>query len=382
MSENKVTSKRVIGLFYGAWIGALVVAAAVVAGLVHASNLALGRQTAALAQQANQGEVVLAQRALRPAAFERVTYPGEIHGFFESPIYAKVSGYVKSMHVDKGNRVKTGEVVAIIDSPETDQQVNNARANYWLQVVTDRRDQTLYQHQVIAAQDADTQHALMLQAKAAYQQDLALQAYEIVRAPFDGMITRRNLDPGAYVSQGGVSATPNSVNPTGIYEAATLQPLRIYVQMPQDQAAFLHDGDASIVTVSQFPQREFRGAVTRHPTSLDQATRTMQVEVDLPNTDLTLYPGMYARVSIDMHIDSSVAMVPDRALIFKGRKVFVPVIRNNRLHLSEVELGFDDGVEIEITRGLVPDELIATNMGQLPQEGELVHPVMAASTAN
>ena len=101
MSENKVTSKRAIGLFYGAWIGALLVAAAVVAGLVHASNLALGRQTAALAQQANQGDVVLAQRALRPAAFERVTYPGEIHGFFESPIYAKVPGYVKSMSVDK-----------------------------------------------------------------------------------------------------------------------------------------------------------------------------------------------------------------------------------------------------------------------------------------
>jgi membrane fusion protein (multidrug efflux system) len=213
----------------------------------------------------------------------------------------------------------------------------------------------------------------MLQAKAAYEQQLALQKYETVTAPFDGMIIARNVDPGAFVSQGSVSGNQGSAAPTGIYNIATLKPLRVYVQMPQDEAPFVRDGDPAAVRVEQFPQRTFNGTVTRHPSALAWATRTMLVEVDLPNDDGALLPGMYARIAIAVSGAPGVPTVPDSALIFDGNQTLVPVIDGDKVHLAPIMLGYDDGVSVQVTNGLKGDELVATNLGQTPQEGERVH---------
>jgi membrane fusion protein (multidrug efflux system) len=360
-------------LFYAGWLGVVMLVVLALGGLVLATNFMNQRNTAALQQEQEQGALALVIPVSRVPGNRSIELPGDVHGFYESPIYAKVPGYVKTMLTDKGAVVKAGEVVARIESPETDQAVANALANYKLQAITDARDQVLVKNRVIAVQDADTQHALMLQAKAAYQQQLALQKYETVTAPFDGMIIARNVDPGAFVSQGGVSGTQSSVAPTGIYNIATLKPLRVYVQMPQDQAPFVRDGDQAAVRVEQFPQRTFSGTVTRHPSALAWATRTMLVEVDLPNNDDALFPGMYARVAIAVSGSPDVPTVPDSALVFDGNQTLVPVINGDKVHLAPIILGYDDGISVQVTNGLKGDELVATNLGQTPQEGEHVH---------
>jgi RND family efflux transporter MFP subunit len=153
---------------------------------------------------------------------------------------------------------------------------------------------------------------------------------------------------------------------------ATLSPLRVYVDVPQLQAPFVRDGDETVVTVTEYPGRRFPASVTRHPEALSPATRTMRVEVDLPNEDRTLLPGMYAQVSIEVSGRPAAPRVPDDTLIFRDGKTWVPVVDAGRLRVVPVTLGYDDGRESEVVEGLAGDELIATDVGQTARDGEAV----------
>jgi RND family efflux transporter MFP subunit len=208
---------------------------------------------------------------------------------------------------------------------------------------------------------------------ASWKSLVATQQYERVYAPFDGMITVRNLYPGALVATGTASGTSSP----SIYEIATLNQLRVYVYLPQTHAPFVRDGEQSVVTVNEYPDRDYNGTVTRHPSALDQGTRTMLLEVDLLNQDLSLYPGMYANVAISIQGSSSAPRVPDQALIFNGERVYVPIVQDNRIRLVDVRLGLDNGINCEITRGLKGDETVALGLGQAAVEGELIRPLMA-----
>src|SRR5689334_4964768 len=152
----------------------------------------------------------------------------------------------------------------------------------------------------LAGPDGDTSHATMLQAKDAYQQELAMQSYEVVRAPFDGVVTARYVDPGTLIPQ----STTSSASGSPIVSLATLAPLRVYGYAPQSVSRFIKNGDPASVTVSEFPGRQFSGTITRHPEALDQSTRTMLLEVDLPNTDRSLYPGMYADLLLSTRVSA------------------------------------------------------------------------------
>jgi membrane fusion protein, multidrug efflux system len=332
---------------------------------------AIRSQREDLVRQASRGRPVLVTQLIRLPETRDILLPGEIHGYYETPIYAKINGYIKTMLVDKGSRVRAGQLVATIESPETDQQTRNAKATYDIAAITDRRYQQLVRGQVVPQQTADESHAQMLESYAAWRSYVATQQYERVLAPYDGMITARNLNPGALVGNGSASDTSTPA----IYQMATLKPLRVYVYLPQPLSPFVRDGDRAAITASEYPDRDFVGTVTRHPEALDQNTRTMQIEVDLPNDDLALYPGMYATVKITIRGSKQSPKVPDQALIFNNEDTFVPVVRDNRIHLVKVTLGLDDGTDCEVTRGLSGDELIALGMGQAAQEGELVQPV-------
>jgi membrane fusion protein, multidrug efflux system len=357
--------------FHAAWIGLAVVALIGAFAVVTVRGEAVRSQTDLLQKQAAQGQPVLVTALVGRAETREISLPGEIHGDYETPIYAKIAGYVKTMLVDKGSRVRAGQLVATIDSPETDQQTRNAKATYEIAAITDRRYQALVSQEVIPQQDADQTHAQMLETYATWRSYVATQQYENVIAPFDGMITVRNLDPGALV--GSASASGTSSPP--IFEIATLKPLRVYLFLPQPFAPLVRDGDAAVVTVNEYPRRDFIGTITRHPSALDQSTRTMRVEVDLPNDDLALYPGMYANVKVTIRGAKHSPRVPDQALIFNNEDVLVPVVRDNRIHLVKVELGLDDGINCEVIRGLEGDETIALGMGQTAHDGELVQPV-------
>jgi membrane fusion protein, multidrug efflux system len=359
--------------FYIKWIALPVVAIIVAGGIVLARDITLRSQRGDLEEEAARGRVVLCTKLHGETAVRTITLPGEIHGFYETPIYGKISGYVKDMFVDKGSLVKAGQLVATIESPETDQQVRNAKATYDLAKITDDRNQVLVEQQVIPQQTADETHLTMLADLASWKQMIATQEYERVYAPFDGMITVRNLYPGALVA---TATAANTSNPS-IYQIATLKPLRVYLYLPQTYTPFVHNGDESIVTVSEFPSRDYKGSITRHPSALDQETRTMLIEVDLPNQDISLYPGMYANVAVTIKGSSGAPRVPDQALIFNNQKVYVPVVQDNRIHLTTVKLGLDDGINCEITRGLKGDETIALGLGQAATDGELIRPLFA-----
>ncbi len=372
MDENpKSTAIKSGPLFITGWIVAVVVVLIALGGLVLARDVWMRRQTSALEQQEQEGPVVIVVPLAHSADKRTLSLPGEVHGFFESPIYAKIAGYVKAMLVDKGAKVTKGQLLAVLESPELDHQVNDAKATYEINAITDRRNQALVRQQVIPQQTADESHAAMLEARALWMSLRAQQSYERIVSPYDGVITARNVDPGALI--GIATAQASSTQP--IFEMATLKPVRVYLQMAQDDAAFINNGDLAVVTITQFPRKQFSGTVTRHPSALTSQTRTMLVEVDLPNDDLLLLPGMYAHVKISLAGSSSTPMVPDEALIFNGDKTFVPIVNGNRIHLEQVTLGFDDGLKCQIVEGLHGNEMVALNLGQTAREGEVVRPM-------
>jgi membrane fusion protein, multidrug efflux system len=356
--------------FLIAWAAALLCVFSASAGLVMARQTMIRQQTSQLVQTAALGPHVLVAQLSGGRPSRTIKLPASVHGYIETPVYAKVAGYTKTINVDKGDHVKAGQTIALIESPETDKQVSDARSYYWLQAVTDRRYQDLVRQQVVPQQTADTSHATMLQAKAAYEQELALQHYEVVQSPYDGIVTARYVDPGTLIPQ---STTPSTGTP--ILALATTAPLRVYAYAPQSLSPFIKDGDPAIITVSEFPSRQFSGTVTRHPDALDQNTRTMLVEVDLPNADRSLYPGMYAEMQLTARVTASGITAPDDALVFRDNKVYVPVVRDNHLRLVEVTLGHDNGYKVEVNGDLQAGELVAMNVGEAARDGEPVQPV-------
>jgi membrane fusion protein (multidrug efflux system) len=361
---------------------AVIVVCATSAGIVLAYQLRLQRQSDEIGARLDQGPRVLVQ-ALHPSESAReYEIPITVRGFVQTPVYAKIAGYLKTINVDKGDRVKQGQVIAILVSPEVDQQVHDALANYRLQAVTYDRYRYLLKEEVVPQQTADNWRASMLQAKAVYEQTLATQAYEVVRAPVDGIITARYFDPGALIpaATAPVSATVNPTYPTNntsspIVSMATLQPLRIYAYAPQPLSPLVRDGDHAAVSVEEYPGQEFEGTVTRHPQALAEDSRTMLVEIDLPNSDLKLMPGMYGMVRLTTAASTGGLVAPDDSLVFRDDKVYLPIVRENRLHLAEVHLGHDNGTEVVVAGDVHDGDLVAMSVGQAVSDGELVQPV-------
>jgi membrane fusion protein, multidrug efflux system len=383
-SEESGNQRKPGRLLAVALFGAVFVAFIVSGGFVLAKQQLLQRQTTQLTQTAALGPHVLVTQLSGGGASRTIELPASIHGYIETPVYAKVPGYMKTINIDKGDHVKAGEVIAIIESPETDKQVSDARSFYWIQNITDVRNQELVRQQVVPQQTADQTHSAMLQAKALYQQELAMQGYEVVRAPFDGIVTARFVDPGTLIPaatapvSASVSANTTTISTsTPIVSLASQAPLRIYAFVPQTFSSLIKDGDPATVTVVDYPNRKFTGTVTRHPEALDQVTRTMQVEVDLANQDRSLFPGMYANMKMTAHVTVANLTAPDDALIFRNDKVYLPVVRNNHLKLVEVTLGHDDGYTVEVNGDLRPGEQIAVNVGEAARDGDPVQPVQS-----
>jgi RND family efflux transporter MFP subunit len=364
------------GFFYAGWVIAIILLMVATAGLVLARDRWLTHQTSDLSREAQAGPHVLVAQVSRTKGTRVLRLPATVRGFDETDIYAKVPGYLKSVSVDKGDRVRAGQVLATVESPETDQQVANYRANYELAKITLARDTVLLRTEVLARQDYDTQRATMLQAKATLEQYRMLQGYEIIRAPFDGIVTARNVDPGHLIP----AATGATSQTSAIVSIARLKPLRIFSYVPQSVTPFIKNGDQATITVNEYAGRKFTGSITRHPEALAADSRTMLVEVDLPNTDQALYPGMYGMAEFTVSVPQGVPLVDDDALIFRDDKVYVPIVRNNRLHLAEATLGYDNGVAVQVTSGVNYNDLVALNVGQAAREGQTVQPVRADQT--
>ena len=309
---------------------------------------------------------------IRPSRGEvarTITLPGDLVGYYQSALYAKVTGYLKSISVDKGDWVKAGQVLAIIEVPELDQQLGRARANLQIQRLTYQRLQSVWKSdsRLVARQDVDIANAKYQEAKANVDELLAMDSYTRITAPFDGVITERFVDPGALIHAGGgqSSTAPmqGAARPGGsaapVVSIARLDKLRIYVYVPQGEVGSVHRGMRATVTVQGLQGAGFSGTVARFAHSLDLATRTMLTEVDLDNPEHTLYPGMYANVTLVLQSHPDALRLPVAAVGGdEAHKVFL--VRDDRLAEVPVTTGINDGGYIEITSGLTSKDLVVS----------------------
>jgi membrane fusion protein (multidrug efflux system) len=332
---------------------------------------------------------------IRPSRGEiarTIILPGDLVGYYQSALYAKVTGYLKSIAVDKGDWVKAGQVLAIIEVPELDQQLGRARANLQIQRLTYQRLQSVWKSdsRLIARQDVDIADAKFQEAKANVDELFAMDSYTRITAPFDGVITERFVDPGALIhaggGQGSTAPMQGAARPGGsaapVVSIARLDKLRIYVYVPQDEVGSVHRGMRATVTVQGLQGTGFSGTVARFAHSLDLATRTMLTEVDLDNPEHTLYPGMYANVTLVLQSHPNALRLPVAAVGGdEAHQVFL--VRDGRLAEVPVTTGINDSGYIEITSGLTSQDLVVNAFNNSLEPGEAIkYELIAAGQAS
>jgi RND family efflux transporter MFP subunit len=349
-------------------------------------------------------------KVIRSSSKNTLQLPGNIQAITEAPVLARADGYIKQRMVDIGDRVRAGQPLAVIEAPELDEQVRQAQANVhqaraqvdqaaanlrqgkadlelarvtaqrWANLVTNgsvsvqENDQYQAEYRSKSASVEALEQALIVQrgGVAAAEANLArlenMKNYRTVTAPFDGVITLRNVDSGALVNTGS----------TLLFRIAQTGTLRTYINVPQSDANSVHRGDSALLTVSNLPGRQFAGTVARTANALDPASRTLLVEVHVPNTTGALFPGMYAQVELTSARTDPPLIIPSNALVIRGNGSQVALVRpDNRIHLQKIEAGRDYGDRLEVMSGLHEGETIVSNPADVLNEGTEVDPVAA-----
>ncbi len=284
-----------------------------------------------------------------------IALPGNIAPLYQTTLYAKVSGYLKWIGPDKGDRVKKGQVVAIIDAPEIEEQYQQAAADYKIKKITFTRLKSVWttSPDVIAKQDVDVAEAAYEGARNLMQQRAVFRDYTKVRAPYDGTITARFADPGALIQ----IATSSATTAIPLFTIMDLDTVRVYANVPQDDSPWVKPGHTkATVTVSELPGRSFNGAITRSTLALDPTTRSLLVEIDLPNPDHLLRPGTFAEVAIALRDIHNAVVLPPQAINTGPRGQFVFIVEQDRAKALPVQTGITDGRWLEIAGGLRGDE--------------------------
>jgi RND family efflux transporter MFP subunit len=339
------------------------------------ANTALKRETLEMSVPT----VAVVQPKLTAGA-EEVALPGNMQAFIDTPIWARASGYLKSWYVDIGVRVKQGQLLAEIDAPEVDQQLRQARAqlstaeaNLKLSQITAERYTSLFKTDSIAKQDVDnavqdaaakTATVTSAQANVARLEQLA--GYEKVYAPFDGVITARNIDVGALVDAG--ANTPGKE----LFHLASTSTLRTYVSVPETYSRAARPGVTAYLTLSEFPGRRFHGTIVRNASSIDPASRTLLVEVDVKNATGELLPGSYVSVHLKLPSKTEAVTVPSNTLLFRSEGLRVAVVKKGRATLVPVIPGRDFGDNIEIVSGLQAGDSVIANPSDSLASGDRV----------
>lgn len=310
-----------------------------------------------------------------------LTLPGSTQAIQEATLYARTSGFLGVRKVDIGDRVAAGQLLAEIESPELDQdleravvRLDEARANVMLARNTLRRIETLLRTHAVSEQESDDQKIRVNTAEAgvkAGEADVrrlqALQSFEKVVAPFAGTITARNVDKGALVTSGSGS------NLTSLFSIADTSALRVFVDVPQNASPGVAENLEAGVTVRELPGETFRAKVVRTAGALDPSTRTLRTELYLPNPEGALLPGMYVQVKLSVIRENPGVLIPARTLVLRkeGPRVVV-VTPAKKAELRPVKLGRDFGPEIEVTQGLGGDELLVENPTDDLESGQVV----------
>ncbi|HEX4771229.1 MAG TPA: efflux RND transporter periplasmic adaptor subunit [Bryobacteraceae bacterium] len=312
---------------------------------------------------------------------EEIVLPGSIQAFVDAPIYARTSGYLKSWKFDIGARVKQGQILAEIESPEVDQQLQQARedldtakANLKLAQITASRYSTLFQTDSVAKQDVDNavqdaaaKQAIVKSAQANVGRMEQMVGFEKVVAPFDGVVTARNTDIGQLVEAGSSASAARE-----LFHVADITKLRVFINVPQVYSHEAVPGVKASLTLPEEPQKQFQGTIVRTADAFDQATRTLLVEVDVVNTSGLLLPGAYAQVHFKVSSKAPALLIPPTALIFRAEGLRAATVAADHAVLLPVTLGRDFGTEVEVIDGLSSNSLVIVNPPDSLVNGEAV----------
>ena len=328
---------------------------------------------------------VVVVRPQRGDMVRSITLPGDLVGLYQSTLYAKVTGYLKSISVDKGDWVKEGQVLAVIEVPELEQRLARAKADLDVQHLTYQRLEQVWRSdpRLVARQDVDIAQGKYLEAKAQVDELEAMAAYTRIVAPFDGVITGRFADPGALIKAGGdqTASAPDqgSAHPSGgtspVLSLALIDTMRTYVYVPQGEIASIRRGMPAKLTLQDLPGRTFEGSVARFANSLDLGTRTMLTEVDLKNPKHELYPGMYANVTLELERHPDALKLPESAVGDSPDGKYVMIAADGKLRKQNVTIGISTGKSAEIVHGLSGSEMVVANLDPSIVADEVVNTV-------
>src|SRR5438067_7813726 len=312
-------------------------------------------QEKAFTRQATQLEVnvVNAQRDRKP---KELILPGTFQAFKETTIYPRSNGYVKSWKVDIGDNVKEGQLLAEIETPEVDQQLAQSKANYDIAKVTADRWRDLVAKKVVSAQENDEKQKAAEAARQNLEQLEKTQGVKEIVAPFGGSISARNIEVGTLVT----AATGNAGTPLFRFVHSDL--LRVDAYVPQTNAPSIREGLAAKILVQEFSGQDFDGTVTRSAGALDPQSRTMQVEVQVPNHEGKLYAGMYGNVKFLLADENAPIVVPANAFLFRtdGPQV-ATLVKDSRIHWQTIRVGRDFGTQLEVLDGLAENTGVVMN---------------------
>jgi RND family efflux transporter MFP subunit len=332
-----------------------------------------------MTEEAAVSDVVVVHPKQNPPT-EEITLPGGTQPYINSPIYARTNGYLVNWFFDIGARVKKGDLLAVIDTPELDKQLQQARAdletarsNLALAKITADRWQGLIKTRSVSQQSTDqaTQNLGATQASVeSYAANVRrledLVSFEKVYAPFDGIITVRNTDIGWLIDAG---ANPVS---SLLFQLAQTSTLRIFVAVPQVWASAADIGANAVITLDEFPNQKFRGKVTRTSDSIDLNSRTLNTEVDVDNPTGQLLPGAYVTVHLKLPGRSHAVTIPSNTLLFRSAGLQVGVVRNGHAQLVPIAIGRDYGATVEVVSGLKPTDAVIVNPSDSLISGEPV----------
>ncbi len=332
-------------------------------------------------QMAAPSVSVVAPKQTAPS--QEIILPGNIQPFVSSPIYARTDGYLKKWYFDIGAHVKAGDLLAIIQTPEVDEQLAQARstlataqANLQLAQITRDRYQSLLTKHAVAQQDVDNATGTYAANQAIVEADMAnarhyeaLVSFEKVYAPFDGVITARNTDIGDLINSGSSTAPK-----TDLFDMSQTGTLRVYVNVPEEYSQGIKPSQTSAgITMAEFPGKRFPGKLVRTSEAINATTRTLLTEVDLDNPGATLLSGSYAEVHLEVPSQHSTFLLPVSSLIFRGEKLQVGVVKNGKAAIRDVTPGHDLGDQIEVVAGLQANDQVIVNPPDSLVPGEQVN---------
>ncbi|MBV8779838.1 MAG: efflux RND transporter periplasmic adaptor subunit, partial [Phycisphaerae bacterium] len=356
------------------------------------------------AESESQAIVVSTTRPVESTSGKNLRLPCDVKAYADTMLYPRANGYLKKWYVDINDRVKEGQLLAEIATPDVDAQldaskatllqskaaVETAQSNFNLMKATLDRYELANKNQPgsVTEEDLDTHRSQRDQAAAALKQAQAnvgtaqadverqtvLQGFEKIYAPFDGVVTFRGYDVGALLNPTNLAAGQE------IFRIQQTDPLRVYVNVPQGYASDVQINEKAWLKVRNLEQ-EFEGKVTRSSGSIDPSTRTISFEVDFPNSDNKLYAGMYGQIRLPVTIEKPVLMIPTGALIFNATGTQVAVVVNNQAHLRAITVGRDLGTQLEVSEGLSADDVVIANPGERLVEGVNVQIVGKTNTS-